>query len=98
MQQGIEIYEYQPTMMHTKAVMVDGVMSIVGSANFDNRSFELNDELNVAVSDRDLAHRLLEDFEQDLRVSSRLELARWRQRSLLEKTREHFWSYFGEIF
>ena len=55
-------------------------------------------ELNVAVKDRDLARRFLEDFEQDLRVSSRLELARWRQRSLLEKSREKFWSYFGEIF
>ena len=52
---GIEIYEYQPTMMHTKTLVVDGVWSMFGSANFDNRSLELNDELNVAVSDRDLA-------------------------------------------
>ena len=98
MSMGIEMYEYQPTMMHTKIVVVDGAWSMFGSANFDNRSLELNDELNVAVSDRDLARRLLDDFEQDLRVSSRLDLARWRQRSLLEKSREKFWSYFGEIF
>ena len=51
MEQGIEVYEYQPAMMHTKAMVVDGVLSIVGSANFDNRSLELNDELNVAVFD-----------------------------------------------
>ena len=70
---GIEIYEYQPTMMHTKSLVVDGAWSIFGSANFDNRSLELNDELNVAVSDRDLARRFTEDFEQDLRVSSRLD-------------------------
>jgi cardiolipin synthase len=95
---GIEIYEYQPTMMHTKVVVVDGAWSMFGSANFDNRSLELNDELNVAVSDRDLARRLLDDFEQDLRVSSRLDLARWRQRSLLDRSREKFWSNFGEIF
>jgi cardiolipin synthase len=95
---GIEIYEYQPTMMHTKTLVVDGVWSMFGSANFDNRSLELNDELNVAVSDHDLAYRLAEDFEQDVRVSTRLELASWRQRSTLEKTREKFWSYFGEIF
>jgi cardiolipin synthase A/B len=95
---GIEIYEYQPTMMHTKSLVVDGAWSMFGSANFDNRSLELNDELNVAVTDRDLARRFLEDFEQDLRVSSRLELAKWRQRSTLEKSREKFWSYFGEIF
>lgn len=95
---GIEIYEYQPTMMHTKTLVVDGAWSMFGSANFDNRSLELNDELNVAVSDRDLARRFTQDLEQDLRVSSRLELTTWRKRSLLEKAREKFWSYFGEIF
>ena len=95
---GIEIYEYQPTMMHTKSLVVDGAWSMFGSANFDNRSLELNDERNVAVSDRDLARRFTEDFEQDLRVSSRLELSTWRQRGRLEKVREKFWSYFGEIF
>jgi cardiolipin synthase len=95
---GIEIYEYQPTMMHAKAMVVDRSWSIVGSANFDNRSLELNDEMNVAVSDRDLAARLLQDFEQDLRRAKKLESAQWRQRSFLDKTREHFWSYFSEIF
>ena len=95
---GIEIYEYQPTMMHAKATIVDGVWSMVGSANFDNRSLELNDEMNVAVSDRSLASRLTQDFEQDLRLARRLDLAAWRQRPFLEKAREHFWSYFGEIF
>src|SRR6185503_5447964 len=67
MAQGIEIYEYEPTMMHTKAVIVDSTWSMFGSANFDNRSLELNDEMNIAVSDRDLAARLREDFDQDLR-------------------------------
>ena len=55
---GIAIYEYQPTMMHTKSLVVDGVVSMFGSANFDNRSLELNDELNIAVANRDLAARL----------------------------------------
>ena len=96
--QGIEIYEYQPTMLHAKAMVVDGVWSTFGSANFDNRSLELNDEMNLAVSDRPLAARLLQDFEQDLRLAKKLDPAQWRQRSFLEKTREHFWSYFGEIF
>ena len=98
LEQGIEIYEYQPTMMHTKTMVADGAWSMVGSANFDNRSLELNDEMNVAVSDRALATRLLQDFEQDVKVSKRLDPAQWRQRSFLEKAREHFWSYFGEIF
>jgi cardiolipin synthase len=95
---GIEIYEYQPTMMHAKAMVVDGTWSMFGSANFDNRSLELNDELNVAVSDPGLAARLEQDFEQDLRRATKLDRAGWRQRSALEKAREYFWSYFGEVF
>jgi cardiolipin synthase A/B len=95
---GIEIYEYQPTMMHTKTFVVDGILSIFGSANFDNRSLELNDELNVAVWSRDLGARFTADLEQDLRVSTKLDLQIWRQRSLLQKSREYFWSHFGEVF
>ncbi len=95
---GVGLFEYQPTMMHTKTMVVDGAWSMFGSANFDNRSLELNDEMNVAVSDRKLAARLLEDFETDLKSARQLDLASWRSRPLLEKSREYFWSYFGEIF
>ena len=95
---GIEIHEYQPTMMHTKVLVADRTVSMFGSANFDNRSLELNEELNVAVSSRDLAARLTADFEQDLKVSRKLELSTWRQRPFLQKAREQFWSAFGEIF
>ena len=56
--QGIEIYEYQPTMMHAKVMVVDGVWSMFGSANFDNRSLELNDEINVAVFEAALARAI----------------------------------------
>src|SRR5688572_17331878 len=78
LEQGIEIYEYQPTMMHVKTMVVDGTWSMVGSANFDNRSLELNDELNMAVSDRGFAARLLQDFEQDLRAAKKLDPDSWR--------------------
>jgi cardiolipin synthase len=98
MEMGIEIYEYQPTMMHTKTFIVDKTWSMFGSANFDNRSLELNDELNIGVTSQSLAARLLEDFGRDLKSSKRLDLASWRNRSLLQKAREHFWSSFGEIF
>ena len=80
---GIEIYEYSPTMMHGKVVVVDGVLSIFGSANFDNRSLELNDELNLAVFSPALAARFLDDFEKDLRVSRKLDLETWRRRPRL---------------
>ena len=97
--QGIEIYEYQPTMMHTKAVMVDEAFSVIGSANFGNRSFELNDELTVAVFDPELARTLVADFEKDMQVSKKLDAATWKdQRSIFGKIQEQFWAMFGEIF
>ena len=98
LERGIEIYEYRPTMMHVKTMVVDGVLSIFGSANFDNRSLELNDEVNVAVMSRRLAARFRESFEQDVRVSERLQAETWRERGFMEKVHEHFWSYFGEVF
>jgi cardiolipin synthase len=85
-------------MMHTKAVVVDDLLSIVGSSNFDNRSLELNDELNVAIFDRALAARLRADFERDLAKSKRLTLEEWRSRPVPERAREWLWSYFGEVF
>ena len=96
--QGIEIHEYQPAMMHTKVMVVDGVLSVFGSANFDNRSMELNDELNIAAFDRDLARRFVEDFERDLSRSTRIDLDAWRGRPPHIRARETLWSFFGEVF
>ena len=98
LESGVEIYEYQPTMMHTKVMVVDGVWSMFGSANFDNRSLELNDELNVAVNSQSLADRLLQQMSKDLQVARQITLDSWRQRSLLSRTREQFWKAFGEVF
>jgi cardiolipin synthase len=95
---GAELYEYQPTLMHAKVMIVDGRWSMFGSANFDNRSLELNDELNVLARHEELAARLLADFEHDLRRSRQITLDEWLQRSWLEKSREKFWGWFGEIF
>jgi cardiolipin synthase len=95
---GFEIYEYEPTMMHVKAMVIDGAWSVIGSANFDNRSFELNDELTIGVADRELAAALTADFDRDLARTTKLELATWRSRSLLQKSRETFWAMFSEIF
>jgi cardiolipin synthase len=95
---GIELYEYQPAMMHAKAMMVDGLMTIVGSANFDNRSLELNDELNVVAFDASLAGRLTADFERDITRSTRIDPERWGSRPIHIRAREKGWSLFGEIF
>jgi cardiolipin synthase len=85
-------------MMHTKAMVIDGVLSIVGSANFDNRSLELNDELNVAIFDRATSARLTQDFERDIMQARKLDLEEWRNRPFHIRGREKMWSFFGEIF
>lgn len=69
---GVEVWEYQPTMMHVKTMVVDGRWSMIGSANFDNRSMELNDELVLVVDEAGLAEQITDSFEADLRRSSRL--------------------------
>jgi cardiolipin synthase len=97
--EGYQIAEYQPTMMHVKALIIDGVFSLVGSANFGNRSFEVNDELTVAVADPGLAAELTHDFENDLKRSRQLDAKTWKnQRSIFAKAQEFFWSFFDEIF
>ncbi|MGE0864514.1 MAG: phosphatidylserine/phosphatidylglycerophosphate/cardiolipin synthase family protein [Vicinamibacterales bacterium] len=96
---GIAIAEYQPTMMHTKAVIIDGVVSVIGSANFGNRSFELNDEQAIAVQDRSLAAALLRDFDADWQRSQVFDAATWEdQRSIVGKAQEFFWRWFSEVF
>jgi cardiolipin synthase len=98
LQLGAELYEYQPTMMHAKVMLVDGLWSMFGSANFDNRSLELNDELNVLARNRELTERLAEDFERDVTMSRRITTEDWQRRSWRERAREVFWGRFGEIF
>lgn len=85
---GAQIYEYQPSMIHTKSVVVDGLWSVVGSTNFDSRSFGINDEVNVAAFDEGLAAHLEEDFEADLSVSSRITYKEWNRRPAIERAHE----------
>jgi cardiolipin synthase len=82
---GVQIYEYRGPMMHAKVLVVDGVWSVLGTTNMDNRSFEHNDEDNVALLDRDVARRLLEDYQRDIEDSDEITLERWRRRALWEK-------------
>lgn len=69
---GAEIYDYMPSMIHAKLMTIDGQWSVVGSTNFDHRSFALNDEVNLAILDRDLAAVINSDFDEDLEQSRRL--------------------------
>lgn len=86
---GVEIHEFRPTMYHCKVMIVDGIWVSVGSANFDNRSFRLNDEANLNVYDQALAARLMADFEHDLARSKRITAEEWRRRPLRERVIEH---------
>lgn len=85
---GAEVYEYQPTMIHAKVLCVDGLWAVVGSTNFDNRSFGLNDEVNLAVRDTVFASRLESDTEQDLRDARRISLQEWEHRPVTERAPE----------
>ena len=82
---GIAIYEYQPTMYHVKVVVVDEVWTSVGSTNFDNRSFRLNDEANLNVLDPEFAASQAKVFEQDKARSRRVTLEEWRRRPWRER-------------
>ncbi len=85
---GVRVYEYGPTMLHAKGLVVDGIWSALGSANFDNRSFQLNDEAVLCTQDREFAGHLTAAFERDLTVSREITLEDWSGRPLLERGRE----------
>ena len=78
---GVEIYEYQPTMIHCKVLVLDGTWTSVGSANFDDRSFRLNDEANLNVFSSDLAAEQIRYIEADIASSKRMVRRRWARRS-----------------
>ena len=82
---GIRIYEYRRTMIHAKVLIVDGLWAVLGTTNLDNRSFEHNDEVNLALRDPAVARRLLDDYERDLGDSDEITLETWRRRPLWEK-------------
>ena len=78
---GVRIFEFSPTMIHAKTLTIDGVWSSVGSVNFDNRSFQLQDEVTLCICSREFAGRLDEQFERDLERSEQIDLARWNGRT-----------------
>jgi cardiolipin synthase len=85
---GVRVFEYQPTMLHAKTLVVDGAWASVGSVNFDNRSFQLNDEATLCVQGEDFARALTEQFEEDLSVSEEIEPERWSERPMRHRARE----------
>jgi cardiolipin synthase len=91
---GAQIYEYQPTMIHAKILVVDDAWVVVGSTNFDHRSFGINDEISVAILDPALAAQVVRQFDLDLRDSRQITYSDWRNRPIYE----HAFEWVGWFF
>jgi cardiolipin synthase len=85
---GVEVYEYNRTMLHQKTMVVDDAWGTIGTTNFDNRSFAFNEESNVSICDRGCVERLVAIFDEDLAVSDRVTLEAWRRRGVLARAQE----------
>jgi cardiolipin synthase A/B len=85
---GARIFEYQPAMIHAKVLIIDRKWGVVGSTNFDYRSFGLNDEVNLAACDPEFAERLEQDFRRDLANSKEITYQHWAHRPLVERAPE----------
>ncbi len=85
---GVKIFEYEPTMIHTKGLVVDGMFSLIGSSNFDPRSSQINEELDMAVYDQDFGRRMEAMFESDQKKSKEYTLQQFKDRSLWERITE----------
>ncbi|HEY0591356.1 MAG TPA: cardiolipin synthase [Thermoanaerobaculia bacterium] len=88
LRRGVRVFEYQPTMMHAKTMIVDGLWTTIGSSNFDARSFRLNDEVNVGIYGRTVAAEMEAMFEDDLARSTEIRLGAWRRRSWFARAKE----------
>ena len=93
---GIEVLEYNHTMLHHKTMVVDGVWSTIGTTNFDNRSFAHNEENNVCVFDLSIARQLHETFEADLAGCRKVRLEEWKRRGLWSRIQEFLASFFQD--
>lgn len=93
---GIRIYEYQPSHMHRKVLVADGVWSIVGSANLDIRSKELNEENILGVMDHEFARSLEQTFLDDIEYAAEIDLEAWRGRGVWDRIKERFFVLFAE--
>ena len=85
LKRGVKIWEFEKTLLHQKVIIVDGVWSSVGSTNFDDRSFDLNDEINIGVLDPAIAAQLRAAFDADLRHAKQRSFEEWQNRGLWHK-------------
>ena len=93
---GVRIFEYPKTLLHQKVMVVDSIWSAVGSTNFDDRAFEINDEITIGFKDAALAQRLEAIFERDAKDCVELELGKWRRRGAFHKLKDNVLYLFNE--
>ncbi len=98
LEKGVKIYEYQPTFIHAKGVVIDNIWSIIGSANLDNRSREINAENIYGVQDAVLGNTLSNTFQNDLLQAREITLEEWRKRGVWQRLREIFALKFVEQY
>jgi cardiolipin synthase A/B len=94
---GVRLFEYPHTLLHQKVMTVDGVWSAIGSSNFDDRSFETNDELTLSIRDEALARKLDAIFDKYVVRATEIDLERWRKRALSHKLTDHFFYTLNEL-
>jgi cardiolipin synthase A/B len=91
---GIDLFYYQKTMLHAKIITIDGVLSCIGSANFNHRSMLKDDEINVVILDEKITGELDEHFLEDLKHCDEVEKGRWKKRSVLKRVSEKIINLF----
>ena len=94
---GVRLFEYPHTLLHQKVMTVDGVWSAIGSTNFDDRSFETNDEITLSIRDEALAQRLDAVFEKYVPRAIEVQLERWRKRQLTHKLKDNVFYMLNEL-
>ena len=94
LRRGLRIFEYQPTMMHAKTMVVDGIWTTIGSSNFDDRSFRLNDEVNVNVYDEAIASQIEQMFLEDASRAIEITPRKWLRRPFFDRFKEGFAGVF----
>ena len=87
---GVHIFEYKAALLHAKTMVVDGVWATIGTTNVDNRSFALNQEINLTVYDRAIGRRMEEIFSDDLKYAAAVDYKEWKSRSLFQRMIEWF--------
>ena len=94
---GVRLFEYPHTLLHQKIMTVDGAWSAIGSTNFDDRSFETNDEITLSIRDEALARKLDAIFEKYVPRATEIQLERWRKRALTHKLKDNFFYLLNEL-